>query len=278
MSIQFFRRNKGDYMEHEQQNIRFPFGEYLHDVKQAGQMPKKVFVLGVYASAVHAKWISPEGKQISPALAVASEPCIFWQGDKEEAKKIIEAIRIPQEAGYLEPSEEQFNGPSGRALDAQVLAPLGYSRNDAWLCDLVPYSCRNDGQEDAIQKNYIPASEKFGLPVTNIPSIPTILANETRREEIVRELQESQATTIILLGDDPIKWFLFEVSDCKKTKLADFGESVASYGSKTSVTIAGKKYDVIALAHPRQIGALGSHSPKWHNLHQQWVEKQKSGI
>jgi hypothetical protein len=265
-------------MGDKQKNAQFPFGEYLHDVKQADQTPKKVFVLGVYASAVHAKWISPQGKQISPALAVASEPCIFWRGGKEEEKKIIGAIRIPQEAGHLEPAEEQFNGPSGRTLDAQILAPLGYSRNDAWLCDLVPHSCRNNGQEDAISKNYIPISEKFGLPVTNIPSIPRILANETRREEIVQELQKSQAATIVLLGDDPIKCFLFEVSDCKKKKFADFGESITSYGSKISVIIAGKNYDVIALAHPRQIGALGSHSPKWYNLHQQWVEKQKSGV
>lgn len=33
----------------------FPFGSQLKKVEQADKSPKKVFVLGVYASAVHAK-------------------------------------------------------------------------------------------------------------------------------------------------------------------------------------------------------------------------------
>ena len=34
----------------------FPFGEELKPLKQQDRKPKKVFVLGVYASAVHARW------------------------------------------------------------------------------------------------------------------------------------------------------------------------------------------------------------------------------
>ena len=34
----------------------FPFGQELHPLVQEDQSPKKVFVLGVYASAVHARW------------------------------------------------------------------------------------------------------------------------------------------------------------------------------------------------------------------------------
>ena len=34
----------------------YPFGEELKQVVQQDRTPKKVFVLGVYASAVHAKW------------------------------------------------------------------------------------------------------------------------------------------------------------------------------------------------------------------------------
>jgi len=36
---------------------RFPFGEKVKRLSQVDCTPKDVFVLGVYASAVHAKWV-----------------------------------------------------------------------------------------------------------------------------------------------------------------------------------------------------------------------------
>ena len=38
-------------------NPTFPFGQPLKPVQQLNRSPKKAFVLGVYASAVHARWI-----------------------------------------------------------------------------------------------------------------------------------------------------------------------------------------------------------------------------
>ena len=35
----------------------YPFGEVVHRLVQQDRTPKKVFVLGVYASAVHARWM-----------------------------------------------------------------------------------------------------------------------------------------------------------------------------------------------------------------------------
>ena len=52
----------------------FPFGEPVRIVAQEDRTPKRVFVLGVYASAVHARWVGVDGKGIIKALAVASEP------------------------------------------------------------------------------------------------------------------------------------------------------------------------------------------------------------
>ena len=66
---------------------RYPFGEYVQSLVQEDRTPKKVFVLGVYASAVHAKW-KRNGTIVCQALAVASEPRIFWDGDTEEAREI----------------------------------------------------------------------------------------------------------------------------------------------------------------------------------------------
>ena len=41
----------------------FPFGSKLKPVFQTDTTPKKVFVLGIYASAVHAKWLDKNGKE-----------------------------------------------------------------------------------------------------------------------------------------------------------------------------------------------------------------------
>ena len=64
----------------------FPFGQELHPLVEKNRRTVKVFVLGVYASAVHARW-KRDGRTICQALAVASEPEIFWDGNEEEAKK-----------------------------------------------------------------------------------------------------------------------------------------------------------------------------------------------
>jgi hypothetical protein len=250
----------------------FPFGEPLKLVKQRDRSPKKVFVLGVYASAVHAKWYSPKGKVLCRALAVASEPEIFWKGDN--AVGIISQITVPQEAGYLESAEDRFNGPSGKALDELYLKPLGFSRSNAWLCDLVPHSLMNKGQRDAIKNRYTREREKYNLRIASIPEEQSnLVIEEPRRNEILAELEESQAGTIILLGDKPIEWFLSYVSDCKNKRLADFGRE--TYGDPVLVHINGKEYKVIPLAHMRQAEGLGWHIADWERLHRNWVEKNK---
>lgn len=86
----------------------FPFGQALHQVVQTDTTHKKAFVLGVYASAVHARWINKDGKQLIAALAVASEPEIFWTG--HDAQQQIDKIQIPADAGKLVPAAKNLNG------------------------------------------------------------------------------------------------------------------------------------------------------------------------
>ena len=139
----------------------FPFGQPIQRVAQTDRGPKRVFVLGVYASAVHARWCNARGRQLVRALAVASEPCIFWRGDESGAdvKNILSEIDVPTQVGRLEPAARNLNGPSGRSLDEDYLEPLGLSRNEAWLCDLVPHSCMNPGQKKAVDTHYTPAGQ-----------------------------------------------------------------------------------------------------------------------
>lgn len=255
----------------ENKQFTFPFGQPLRQVKQKSCTNKDVFVLGVYASAVHARWVDARGKQIVAALAVASELEIFWRGDG--AEKIISEIHVPDEVGRLEPAAAHLNGPSGNVLDRKYLEPLGFKREQSWLCDLLPESRVNEKQRAAIDKFYKPIVKKYDLPESTVPDFDiSELDSPERREEILRELEESKAGTVILLGDLPIKWFL-RFYDERYSKLSDFGEADELYGRKHDVQINKNVYSVIPLCHPRQAGKLGASSSKWGKLHDSWVEK-----
>ena len=248
----------------------FPFGQELHKLVQEDISPKKVFVLGVYASAVHARW-KKDGHIICQALAVASEPCIFWDGNPEEAKRIIGAVVIPSELGTLEPAGRQLNGPSAKVLDENILAPLGYTREEAWLCDCLPETRLNSSQAKVIRERYNPLIEQYGLNPVTIPNRPFVFCDKKRCEEITEELMQSGADLLILLGDIPIAQYLNNVADVPYSGLGEYVD-MYGYGNVSDTVINGKTIKVLPLAHPRQIGALGAHSEKWHLAHKAWEE------
>ena len=253
----------------------FPFGKPLRPVIQEDRSPKKVFILGVYASAVHARWIGPAGKTKIMALAVASEPYIFWRGD--DAQEIIDSIYIPEEAGKLVAAPSNLNGPSGNTLDQAFIEPLGLTRDDCWLCDIYPYSCMNPKQKAAVEREYIPLIDPLGLPIPNMPSEPKSEPGQERRDEILSELEESQAETIVVLGDLPIKWWLSFFDD-RWSALSDFGTDATSYGRVHECSINGMRCQVLPLVHPRQAGRLGAHSGKWAELHEAWERKMLTAM
>jgi hypothetical protein len=255
-------------------NYYFPFGRELKTVEQKNKSPKQAFVLGVYASAVHANWIDKNGKQKVKALAVASEPEIFWTGDN--AEEIIKGIQIPEELGKLViPRDKNLNGPSGRALDDKYLKPLGLTRENTWLCDLLPQSRLNENQKKAIDKHYTAEIiALFGLMPASIPVFDkTELNSESRRIEILQELEQSKAERLILLGDLPIKYFL-RYFDKNYSSLSDFGEDEETYGKEHELKINGHYYKVIPLCHPRQAGRLGRSNAKWGKLHDDWINRR----
>ena len=254
------------------EDYRFPFGEQLHRLAQEDRTPKKVFVLGVYASAVHARW-KRNGETVCPALAVASEPRIFWDGNEEEAREIIGRIKIPAELGTLSPAGKNLNGPSAKVLDEHILAPLGFRRKDAWLCDLLPESRINSGQKKAIERCYNKYIGQYGLKPVTVPDRKSKFCDARRAAEILEELKESDAKLLVLLGDIPIKQFLKTVADIPYSSLQEYVD-LFGYGNPTDVTIQGKIIKVLPLAHPRQIGALGTHSEKWYQMHQKWEKKR----
>jgi uracil-DNA glycosylase len=251
-------------------NYYFPFGQKLHPLVQEDKSPKKVFVLGVYASAVHARW-KKDGQIICQALAVASEPRIFWDGNPEETQAIIDTIAMPKDLGVLEPASRQLNGPSAKVLDENILAPLGYTRKDAWLCDCLPETRLNPSQVKALREKYNPLVEKYNLNPVTIPIRPSSFCDKARSAAITEELLQSQAELLVLLGDIPIAQYLKKVAEVPYSTLGEYVE-LYGYGNRTALSIQGKTIQVLPLAHPRQIGALGTHSEKWFLMHQNWEQ------
>ena len=246
----------------------YPFGEAVRPLVQIDRSAKKVFVLGVYASAVHAKWKNGS-RIVCQALAVASEPEIFWDGDPLEAAEIIRRIPIPEALGTLEPASRRLNGPSAKVLDDHILRPLGFARKDAWLCDCLPETRLNPSQIKVIQERYNPLREQYDLPEVTIPARPSVFCDERRAEEITAELFESKADLLVLLGDIPIRQYLKKAAKIPYASLQEYCDRYG-YGNRSLAEINGKSIEVLPLAHPRQIGALGAHSQRWSHFHQTW--------
>jgi hypothetical protein len=253
---------------------RFPFGLPLLNLAQKPLQNARVFVLGVYASAVHARWLNPDGSTRVAALAVASEPHIFWRG--EDAADIITSIPVPEEAGRLVCPGRRSNGPSGAALDCLYLNPLGLTRQDAWLCDLLPESRMNDGQAKAVRRHYQPIAETLGLPHASVPGVPKQFASADRVREILDEFLSSGAETLITLGDVPLKEFVAPLRLVENPSINAFGTSPAQYGRRHTFSVGGRRFDLLPLVHPRQAARLGAHSPDLALAHDRWLERVRA--
>ena len=258
----------------------FPFGQPIATLRQSKPGPRIVFVLGIYASAVHARWVGADRKCRINALAVASEPEIFWTG--LGADDLIRQVAIPEEAGCLKPAGPNLNGPSGRALDERYLKPLGIARAEAWLCDLVPHSCMNEGQARAIDRACRPLMRELDLPEVIWPRAPISeadwrdLVDRRRRDQIVSEEAEASPEILVTLGDAPLRRFASHFG--ARPSLASYGQFRDEYGLLQEVTIAGCRLRLLPLAHPRQAANLGISSPKWAELHRDWVASRPSGL
>lgn len=246
----------------------FPFGQPIEAVVQRDRRPKRAFVLGAYAGAVHAHWLDEQGTTIMGALAVASEPESFWCG--EGAAEIVARIPVPPGAGSLVAAGDDLNGPSGRALDELFLTPLGFTRQDTWMCDLVPHSCKITRQAKALARAYDRRMASMGLPTYDWPPVPEVLADDARRDEIAAEMLEASPDVLITLGDLPLRWFASRFG--ASGTLEAYGETPNEYGQFHEFTIGGRTIILLPLAHPRQVARAGAHSAEWAALHEHWAQ------
>ncbi len=159
-----------------------------------------------------------------------------------------------------------YMGCSGLALENLKLNPLGLDRTETWLCDLVPHSCIHPSQSKAVEREYLSIASHYGLPTPSGPHLPKPVVDESRRNRIMKEIPDSKARILILLGDMPVRWFL-SFFDSRLSKLTDYGHDQRSYGKLHDTNLAGEKMRILPIAHPRQIAKLWQSSAIWHNAH-----------
>jgi hypothetical protein len=140
----------------------YPFGQPVGPVIWRQPGPKPVLIIGVYPSAVPARWIGADGRSIR-AVAVADEPEPFWTGHSAETKIATVAATVPAQAGRIELAKGH-NGRSGQALDELVLAPLALTRDQIRVADIDNRYMANPSQQAAVARAYVPLVERGMLP------------------------------------------------------------------------------------------------------------------
>lgn len=256
-------------------SFTLPFGGLIKKVKQSGRIPKSIFILGNYSNAVNAEWLSPDNSILVKNLPIATEPSPFWSG--ENCNNIVKWVKLPIEFGSLSPSNEMVNGQDGITLNAKYLSPQNLSRDDVWLCNLVPYPQVFLSQRRDIEEYYMPLREKHSLQMPNIPDFKTAeFRASVRINEIVNEIETVNPSLIISLGDDPINHFFRKVSNLAYKTVKDVSDHQKGYGKDLSITLNKKSYSFLALYHPRQLNILGKLSQLWNQEHDIWAQSRSS--
>jgi hypothetical protein len=238
-------------------NIRSPWSP---PTGTRGSDAKEVFVLGVYASAVHARWTAMEDCLQRAGGGERAAHLLGWQ--RRRGLAYPQRHKNPEGVGELVLPMASLNGPSAKALDERILAPLGLTRQDAWLCDLLPESRLNPNQLKVIAERYNPLIERYGLNPVTVPPEDGIFCDDVRRKEITAEIHKSKAEMLILLGDMPIRQYLRHVEKVNFSNLREYTQRYG-YGAPLPVEIASRKLNLLPLAHPRQISQLGRSSISW---------------
>ena len=135
-------------------DYRFAFGIALTGTppQRPASLPARAFIVGVYPSAIHARWVANSGRFKCSALAVAPEPHSFWDGADAEERIASVAAGLPPAAGRLTSAGRGINGPSGRVLREAYLDPLSLDVRTCWVTDLHDSYYLSPGNRLALEK------------------------------------------------------------------------------------------------------------------------------
>lgn len=247
----------------------YPFGRPATD--RPPHVPRgdaDVFVLGVYASALHVRWQRPDGGVMVQALAVDDEPEVFWDG-ADAAERITTWRRdVGWQRGWGQVTSSG-NGTSGRALADDVLDPLGTSLARCRVTDCLPRYLVKHGlgsQGQAMERVYGPFAAARGLPPVSLPRRPSdpALVRQAVTEDrgsLLAQIRECGADTVVTVGQ-PAADVLAAVLGIDRVALRDD----ADYGREQAVRLGRGLLAWLPLKHP------GQRSTQWTRRHQEWKD------
>jgi hypothetical protein len=253
----------------------FPFGRpnterpALRSVREA-----RLFVLGVYPSALHVRWRGPKGSMIE-ALAVDAEPTVFWTGssDEDARARLLEgwrdAVGFDADDGAV--SWAQLNGSSGKTLEQQVLVPLDIAWEHLWATDCFPWFLIKSGPKDQgarILDTYDPfalngARRDIACLLPRPRHIATLI-DADRRRQIRREIAESRAAWVMTLGQEAADVLAMAVDVDEQPGGLPLRAGDPEYGTPGRIRASGHRGRWLALAHPgatRQGAWANRHAP-----------------
>jgi hypothetical protein len=249
---------------------QFPFGRPV-EACAPSRHHGGLFVLGAYPSALHVHWAAPDGTEIA-ALAVDNEPEPFWNGADEEARiaKWKEQVGFGDRWGSVGPVGKH-NGSSGAWLDVNVIAPLGFRREQTWITDCLDTYRASTAQARAIDERFRPFAGSTGIEPPSLPKHPSesAIVKEARAEHLDRlgrELRDAGPTTIVTLGNAALRimQMLLDHDPYGDDRLYQ-----EPYGRRLVSSIEGRFVAWYPLVHP---GARG-----WRWAHGAWVRLRSGG-
>lgn len=233
---------------------------------------RPVLILGAYPSALHARWILPDGHGTIEAVAVDNEPVPFWSGNDlaTHVQKWQRRAKWKPEWGELT-WPLSTNGSSGLWVDENVIRVLGVQRSEVWLTDALDTYRMSDAIERRLNEIGIRRLiNGLGIPPAKLRSHPSESAIvteglEQQADRIRAEIAECAPDMIVTLGNATLRVLreIYHLHDSVPGKLSS---DPSIYGRLYDVHLGeSTKARLLPLAHP---GAPRTYQ----DAHERWIE------
>ncbi|WP_285502303.1 hypothetical protein [Actinokineospora sp. NBRC 105648] len=256
--------------------IPFVVGVYPFGLLAARRPPRlpvadraDVFVLGMYPSALHVRWHRPGARPIA-ALAVDDEPGRSLSGQHRADRVALWRERVGWRREWGTATAAGPGAGPGRLVVTDILEPLGLDPRAAYLTDCVPtYFVKAGERQDQAIRAYDEFAATAGLPASSLrrrPPKPELVHLAIRAEgaELLRQLRESDAPTVVTLGKGAADVF----AALTGTDRVPF-RLTGDYGTPRLVPLGGRELRWYPLVHPGVHRHVG-----WRNCHARWVLSQ----
>ncbi|MBS2031603.1 MAG: hypothetical protein JST54_27140 [Deltaproteobacteria bacterium] len=203
-----------------------------------------------------------------------NEPEPFWAGAGEE-EAIAEwkkKVSFDEKGWGRISASGRLNGSSGAWVEANVLRPLGVTRNEACITDCLNTYRASTGVEKRIGDTYLPFAARLHIPEAALEPHPSeneivVEALKGHRERLRAELVATTPDVVVTLGNAALRVFRELIPSTSSSAPSKLSPRTDLYGAAHSIRINGKAAVWFPLAHPA--------APKsYQATHERWVAKR----